>query len=360
MAAIHQLVAGFTNGDAISNEAIVMRGVFRSWGFESDIFCETKRVLPELRGQTRDLQNCRSDFKPDDIALLHLSMGSEVNDIFPQLSSKKAILYHNVTPSHYFDMINRQTSFSLARGQRQVASLAGVAQVNMADSTFNADEMTKLGYGNVQILPLVLDLEKLKTSFDRKTMRAYSDGTTNIIFVGRVAPNKKLEDVIKAFCYFHRFVKPDSRLILAGSYAGTERYQNILLTQARDLELSDVRFTSNIPQPQLNAIYKCGHLFLSMSEHEGFCIPVIESMAHDVPVLAYAAAAVPETMDGAGVLFHEKKFDAIAEMMGRMINDPALREAIIRKQQQRVARYAARDLVSELRRMLDPILPPGK
>ncbi|MDD4873257.1 MAG: glycosyltransferase [Kiritimatiellae bacterium] len=355
MTAIHQLVAGFANGDAISNEAVVMRKIFRSWGFPSDIFCERKRVLPELRSETRDLNECFSAFKPEDIALLHLSIGSDVNDLFLKLVSRKAILYHNVTPSHYFDLINRQTAFTLDKGRRQVAAMSNAAQINIADSKFNAAELTKLGYKNVQVLPLILDLQKLNDRPDGKTLRAYDGATKNILFVGRCAPNKKIEDIIKAFYYFHKFVEPDSRLIQVGSYAGTERYHNLLLTQIRDLELSDVRFTSSIPQSQLNAFYKCAHLFLSMSEHEGFCIPIIESMIHDVPVLAYSAAAVPETMDGAGVLFHKKQYEDIAEMMGQIINNSSLREAIISRQRERLARYAKRDLASEFRLMLDPL-----
>lgn len=357
MTAIHQLVAGFANGDAISNEAVVMRKIFRSWGFQSDIFCEKKRVLPELRPETRDISECHAEFNSDDIAFLHLSIGSDINDLFSKLSCKKSILYHNVTPSHYFDLINKQTAYTLDRGRKQVAALANAAQVNLSDSRFNAEELEKLGYRKVQVLPLVLDLQRLKDNPDRRTLNVYSDGTKNVIFVGRCAPNKKIEDIIKAFFYFHKHVEPDSRLILVGSYAGTERYQNLLLTQARELELSDVRFTSNIPQPQLNAIYKCAHIFLSMSEHEGFCIPVIESMVHDIPVLAYAAAAVPETMSGAGILFREKRYEEIAEMMGRLINDSLLRKSVLNGQRKRVAEYGSRDLAAELKQMLTPILP---
>jgi len=356
MTAIHQIVAGFAHGDAISNESIVMRDIFRSWGFQSDIFCEKKRILPELRGNARDLAECSAACGPDDVGLLHLSIGSDANDLFQTLRCKKAILYHNITPSHYFDLINKPTASCLEKGRRQTAMLANAAQVNMADSKFNAGELVQLGYKNVQVLPLVLDLKRLKDNPDKRTLRAYSDGKTNILFVGRCVPNKKIEDVIRTFFCFYKAVEPHSRLILVGSFAGAERYHNLLLTQARELEISDIRFTSSIPQSQLNAIYQTAHLFLSMSEHEGFCIPVIESMVHDVPVMAYAAAAVPETMDSAGVLFREKSPELVAEMMGRILRDSALRSAIIAKQRERIARYTGRDLVSELKQMLGPLI----
>ena len=118
MRAIHQLVAGFANGDAISNEVRVMRGLFRSWGYESDIYSEQKRILPELRGEARDLAASRGDFREEDVVLLHLSIGSDVNDVFPGLPGRKAILYHNITPPDYFYGVQDQTAHMLAlRGE---------------------------------------------------------------------------------------------------------------------------------------------------------------------------------------------------------------------------------------------------
>ena len=129
MRAIHQLVAGFSHGDAISNEALVMRGIFRSWGFESEIFCEHRRILPELRREARDAQTLAAAARPDDIALLHLSIGSDVNDIFPALPCRRAILYHNITPPDYFRGVQEQIAHLLARGREQANRLAGSAKV---------------------------------------------------------------------------------------------------------------------------------------------------------------------------------------------------------------------------------------
>lgn len=357
MKAIHQFVAGFSKGDAISNEALALRAVFRSWGFQSDIFSELKRILPELRKHARNVTEYASTATPEDIVLLHLSIGSPVNDIFASLPCQKAILYHNATPSHYFDLVNKKTARDLARGREQIKSLANTATVNIADSKFNANELVELGYRNVKLLPLLLDIDRLCSASDRKTLKKFDDDTVNVLFVGRCAPNKRIEDALKTFYYFHKSVEPDSRFIHVGSFAGTERYYYLLLTQARELGIDGfVHFAGSVPQSQLNAFYKCAHIFLCMSEHEGFCIPVIESMVHDVPVMAYAAAAVPETMDGAGILFHEKRFDMIAEIMGRLIRDAAFRSAVIREQQKRLARHMGRNLASELRQHLAPLL----
>ena len=359
MGAIHQFLAGFTNGDAISNEALVLRDIFRSWGHASEIFSDLKRILPELRRDAGHFADYAAAARPDDIVILHLSIGSPVNACFASLPCRKAILYHNITPSRYFEMINQETSARLAAGREQLAALANAAEVNLADSRFNADELLAAGYRRVDVLPLVLDTGTAAGACDKATLKRFGDGKVNVLFVGRCAPNKKIEDAVKAFFYFHRFVDSNSRFIHVGSFAGTERYYYLLVTQVRELGLRSVHFAGSVPEAQLNAFYKSADLFLCMSEHEGFCIPVLESMIHDVPVMCFAAGAVPETMDGAGVLFREKHFETIAEMMGRLSRDKALRNAVIKGQQERLARYRRRDLPGELRAHLAPLLSPA-
>ena len=349
MRAIHQFVAGYSHADAISNEAAVMRDIFRSWGCASEIFSELRRILPELRADAHDIMDAPQTVRPDDTVLLHLSIGSVVNEVFASLPCRKIILYHNITPADYFRGVQEEIAGHLARGREQARMLANVAEINLADSAYNADEFAAMGASDVQVLPLVLDLSKLRTGVDRRILKELGDGKTNILFVGRCAPNKRIEDLLYAFHYFQRYVEPDSRLILAGSYAGLESYYAYQLTVQRELKIRDIVFTGSIPQRALNACYRAADLFLCMSEHEGFCIPVIESMVMDTPVLAYAAAAVPDTMAGAGVLVAEKKYDLIAEMMGRLINDSAVREAVLEGQRQRIERYEARDLHAELR-----------
>jgi L-malate glycosyltransferase len=356
MRAIHQIVAGYANGDAISNEVRVMRALFRSWGCESQIYSEQKRILPELRGEARDLAASRGDFRPQDVVLLHLSIGSEVNDIFPGLPGRKALLYHNITPPDYFRGVQDQTAHILARGRQQAQALAGAAEVVMADSRFNAEEIAALGHANPQVLPLVLDFSMLRAKPDRRILRLYRDGLVNVLFVGRCAPNKRIEDLLNAFYYFQRYVQPASRLIHVGSYAGMEQYHALLLTRMRELQLKNVELVGSVRQAELNAYYEVSRAFLCLSDHEGFCIPLLEAMTHDVPVVAYAAGAVPETLDGAGVLVREKRYDLIAEVLGRVTEDEVLRKAILRGQRERLARYEQQDLATELKRYLAPLL----
>lgn len=356
MSAIHQFTAGFTARDAISNEALVLRKVFRKWGVKSDIYSETRRILPELRSEALDVSEAAATIQPGDVVLLHLSIGSVMNEVFAALPCRKAILYHNITPREFFRGVNEPVARSLENGRKQARALAGVATVTMACSRFNAAELEAMGYRGVGVLPLMLDFDQLRLAPDRRMLRRLGDGKTNVLFVGRGVPNKRLEDVLTAFAFFQGGVQPDSRLILAGSYAGMERYHAMLKIQVRNLRLKDVEFVGALRQEELNAAYRAAGLFLCMSEHEGFCIPLIESLCFGVPVLAYATAAVPETLDGSGVLFREKRFPDVAEMMGRLTTDQALRQAMLARQHERFARYTAQDLEGSLRAQLAPLL----
>jgi len=350
-------VAGFAKGDAISNEAALFRKIFRSWGHTSDIFCESRRIMPELRTDIGDVTEYVKKARHDDVVLLHLSIGSIVNDIFTRVPGRKAILYHNITPQSFFVPFQKQIARNLEKGREQMSKLAGAAGVIMADSRFNASELAEAGYRDVKQLPILLDSTNLCLPPDRKLLSQYGDGKINVVFVGRCVPNKKIEDVLQCFAYFQKTVEPRSRLILVGSYTGMERYFQLLTVMARDLRLDDTHFLGTLTQSRLNAIYRRASVFLCMSEHEGFCIPILESMINDVPVLAYSAAAVPETMAGAGVLFTEKRFEMVAEMIGQLTRNTKLRDNIIKGQRDRVASYHKRDLESELRQNLASLLP---
>lgn len=356
MPAIHQFSAGFARGDAISNEARVLRAMFRAWGHASDIFTEQRRMPADLRKDARDIEEAETSIAPDDIVLLHLSIGSPVNAMFARLKCKKAILYHNITPPDYFRGIQEEIAHHLRAGFEQVRALAGAADVNLAVSRFNAQELALMGYRNVKVMPMKLERGQWEGSLDRRILQEYGDGRTNILFVGRGAPNKRIEDLLFTHYYAQRYVDSDARLIHVGSYAGLERYQALLRTKAVELKLRNYVFAGSVPPDALRSYYAVATVFLCMSEHEGFCIPLVEAMAHRVPVLAFAAAAVPETMDGAGILLREKRFDVIAELIGRLSHDTALRESITAAQTRRLQRYLDQDFAAMWRAHLQPLL----
>jgi len=353
---IHQLVAGYSNGDAISNEARTLRSTFRSWGLQSEIYCESQRILPELRKDALDVQALPGDVAPEDVVMLHLSIGSDVNDLLPQLNCRKVIRYHNVTPHRYFSALNEQIALQLERGRAQVRQLAGVADLNLAVSAYNARELEEEGYTDVRVHPLVLELRRLQAKPNPEVIRKYDDGKLNILFVGRCAPNKRLEDLLHAVYYAQKYVDANVRLIHVGSFAGTEQYLALLQTLKRDLGMGKVDFVGSVPEADLCAYYQVADLFLCMSEHEGFGIPLLEAMQAGLPVMAYDSAAVSETMDGAGFLFREKLFDELAEWMVRLGRPGPLREQVLQGQRERLERYESLDVSQALRAHLEPLL----
>lgn len=352
--AVHQLVAGYSNGDAISNEARKIRQIFRSRGYQSEIYCESIRILPELRRDARDISLAGSEIGPNDLVMLHLSIGSVVNDVFPKLKGIKVLRYHNVTPPQYFRALNDHIARQLEWGREQMRALAPVADLNLADSQYNADELLENGYAHAHAHPLVLELKRLSAAPNPDVLSRYQDGLLNILFVGRCAPNKRIEDLLHALYYVQKYVEPATRLIHVGSFAGTEQYHAMLKAISRDLRLENVDMVGSVPEDHLCAYYQASHVFLCMSEHEGFGIPLLEAMQAEIPVLAYASAAVPETMDGAGLLFHEKHFDEMAEWIVRAGRDPALRARLLEGQRQRIARYESFDAETKL---LEHLLP---
>lgn len=353
--AIHQISAGYTNGDAISNEARRMRAIFRSWGFQSEIFSDASSILPELRSDCHDVRSLAAIVTEEDTVLLHFSIGSDVNEYLADLPCRKALRYHNITPHTYFTPVNAATAACLRRGRQQIDSLAGAADINIAVSKYNAAELEDRGFKDVSVLPILIDRDVLDGTPDRKALKDFTKTGTNILFVGRCAPNKRIEDLVQQFYYYHRFYNRDSTLIHVGSYNGTERYHFLIRGLVKDLGITEkVKFLGSVPQDVLNAAYKSADIFLSMSEHEGFCIPVIEAMHNGVPVVAYASSAIPDTMDGAGVLFSEKDYPLVAETIHRVASTDSLRDSIVGAQNARIERYFARDFETELRTIILP------
>lgn len=354
MPVIHQLVAGFRRGDAISNEALLIRDLLAAHGVQSDIFCPASNASPEDRALTKDIETLAAEVRPEDTALLHLSIGSRCNTVFPALKCRRIILYHNVTPPAFFERLQPATAQILDSGLREVKALARAADGVWADSAFNAEELRAMGYENPRVLPLIID-ENFGSSAVDETMRdrLARKGLVNLLFVGRVAPNKRHDALLRVFHAYQTTVNPASQLVIAGGSDGMEAYKSLLLGTVNTLMLRNVIFTKFVTPPELAACYATASAFVCMSDHEGFCAPLLEAMAWRVPVFANAAGAVPETLDGAGVLFGGAGPEHVAEAIGRVISDPGLRAAVVAGQDERLARFRARDVWAELSSALE-------
>jgi glycosyltransferase involved in cell wall biosynthesis len=188
-----------------------------------------------------------------------------------------------------------------------------------------------------------MDLAKYEKPMNAFLHRLFRDGRINILFVGRVAPNKKIEDLIKVTFYYKKFISPLVRLIIVGKTTALPAYYHALVKFADDFLLApeEICFTGHLPDDEMFAVYRAADVFLSLSEHEGFCLPLVESMIFDLPIIAYDSTAVPDTLDGAGILIRDKRAERVAELLDIVTRDQNLRENIIRGQRERLVKLQA-------------------
>ena len=217
----------------------------------------------------------------------------------------------------------------------------------LGDSDFNRRELEDVGYPETGVLPLLLDFSKFDREDDSVTHQIYLNGKFTILFVGRIIPNKKFEDVIKAFFYYTKYFNAESQLILAGDYRGQERYYSALCDFVDTLGVKNVYFTGHIDFPELAAFFKIADIYLSMSEHEGFGVPLLEAFYSRIPVVAFAAGAVEETMNSGGLLLREKDFFKTAAVLNKLEKDKSFRDNVMEGQLKALEKYG-RENVSRI------------
>lgn len=352
---VHQFVPGMAVGDAVTNHALEIQGILRRWNISSEIYSVPRHVSPHMKPLCRDYREHRGRTRQEDIAVYHFSIGSELSDYFRALPDKKVMIYHNITPQKFFNTVSLQKAKAVEEGRQQLRDLAPVPDLALGVSDFNRRELEQAGYRRTGVFPLVVNEKKWDTPANRAILNRYRDNAVNILFVGRMAPNKRIEDVIQFFYVYQKTIRPCSRLLLVGSQTGMEKYYAYLKALCQELDLRDVVFTGHITDEDLNTYYRVADLYVCMSEHEGFCMPLLEAMHFGVPVMAYDAAAIAETLGGAGVLVKEKNYQILAEMAERMINDIALREKFLEKQKERLADFSLEKTEERLKNYLESL-----
>lgn len=353
---IYQLIAGFTFFDAISNETEHFDSLFKRFGFDSYICCPEKNTDPLKKDKVIFPSQLKID--KEDIVIYHFSNGCELTDIFINCNAKKVIRYHNITPDRFFSPFDSQKALILRNGREELKRLKGTSDLTLADSAYNAKELTENGFGETHVLPILFETKQLDEKPNLSILNKIKKSTTtNILFVGRVAPNKKIEDVIKTFAVYNKIINPDSVLTLAGSYLGSESYMKFLKYIAFKLEVDDkIVFTGSIAQCDLNAYYKGADVFLCMSEHEGFCVPLLECMHFDLPIIAYKESAVPETLADSGILITEKNYNLIAFLIDYLLNNKALLKQITINQRKRLNSFDKTETEKKLKQFIDSLI----
>lgn len=357
--AVHQLVPRLSYGDAIGNQVRALRRLFQAWGYASQIFADAwdERLAGECQPSSRYARVSQAK----NLLLLHYGAG-----VSSQLSAltwpdKVVLYYHNLTPAHYYYRTTGAFAAQLVEARRNLARLAGRVPA-VAGSPYNRQELEAMGFRVVAEVPYFLALaeldEGLRTPAAAALLKQYqAPGTRTWLHVGRLAPNKRLEDIVNAFYYYHRFIYPHSRLLLVGSTTGNERYVEALRRQIEQLELQAAVILTGAygPAEGLGVFYTLADVYVCLSEHEGFCLPLVEAMHYNVPVLAYAAAGIPFTLGQAGVQFTQKNYPVIAEMVDEVIVNEPFRRQLIAGQRARLAEFTPERCRTQVRAALEAL-----
>jgi glycosyltransferase involved in cell wall biosynthesis len=334
---VEQFLPSLHYGDAVGNSTLALHRFLLAHGVESRV------IAMNCDASVRDQAVMFSDYRPDPAAIkiLHFAIPSPLSDFFLQLQGKKVLIYHNITPSIFFAGYSDDLVRITAAGREELRKLDRCFDLCIGDSSYNADELRGLGFANVRVFPLLVNL----ADYDQEPSRPYAallkNERKNIMFAGRVSPNKKVEDLIKVIFFYKKYISPAVRLIIVGNTLTLPKYYLAVqdLVSRFHLTSEDVFFTGHLPFDEFLAVYRLADVFLSMSEHEGFCLPLLESCYFQVPVAAFDAAAVAETLDGAGLLFRDKDSALVAGLVEQMLEKEPLRQRLKTLAAERIGRY---------------------
>ena len=348
---VNQWVPAAHHGDAIGDSARRVRDLLRAMGHESELYALT--IDDDLRHDVRPFADPAAT--RGQLTIFHYALPSPMTEAFAALGSGRVLQYHNVTPASYFAPYDPALFRLAALGRDELATLAGRVDLALGDSEYNRQELEALGFGRTGVFPIAVDTSRVTQPARRPALDTIlDDGLVNFLFVGRIAPNKKIEDIIRLAEFYKRYVDAYYRFIFVGRVDVVPRYYSMIRALMTEFRFLNDRFifTGPISDEELAVYYRHAAVYISMSEHEGFCVPLVEAMAADVPVLAYAAAAVPDTLGGAGVQFAPKDLEYAAELLGALAFDDGLRARVIAGQRRRLVDFGDARVTRELTALL--------
>lgn len=345
---IHQWVPAAHRGDAIGDSARTVRDLLRGLGHDSEIFALT--IDDDMRGEV--LRFGDAEATRGDVTIFHFALPSPMTEAFANLRGAKVLQYHNITPAPFFAAYDPGLFRLAALGRRELATLAGRVDLALGDSDFNRRELEALGFGRTGVMPIAVNTARITGAPRRPALeKILGDGLINVLFVGRIVPNKKIEDHIRLAEMYKRYVDAYYRFIFVGRYDGVPRYHAQIRALLDEYKMLPDRFwfTGPVPDEDLAAFYRWADAYVSLSEHEGFCVPLVEAMAADVPVVAYGAGAVPETLGGAGLTFAPKDLEVAAELLASVIYDRDVRDRVLDGQRRRLQDFAPARIEAQLK-----------
>jgi glycosyltransferase involved in cell wall biosynthesis len=337
---VHQWVPAAHRGDAVGDSARRVRDLLRGMGHDSEIFALT--IDDDLRREIRPFSDSAS--RTGDVTIFHYALPSPMSAAFTALAHGRILQYHNVTPARFFAPYAPSLFRLAVIARKELGDLASAADLALGDSAYNRRELDEMGFVRTDVMPIAVDTDRLMKAPRQPVLEEIlDDGLVNFLFVGRIAPNKKIEDHIKLAEQYKRYVDAYYRFIFVGRFDVVPQYYAAIRGLLSEYKMLEDRFifTGPVPDAELAAYYRAASVYISLSEHEGFCVPLVEAMAMDVPVLAYSAAAVPDTLGGAGVQFAPKDLEYAAELLGLLAFEESPREEVIAGQRRRLDDFAA-------------------
>ena len=340
-------------GDAITNHTLEMHKVLTKWGFDSDIFSEMicddriKRMAKADNKYRYHLDN------KEDILIYHYSIYCDNIKLYRSSNNIKIFEYHNITPPNFVKDYDDNLYRVCKRGRDELKHLTNCS-ICIGDSEYNRRELIQYGFNEEKsdVLPIFLHYDEYdNVDINAELYEMFDDDYINILFVGRIAPNKKIEDVIKAFGAFKR-IHAKSRLFLVGARF-LDKYDHKLNNLIHNLNLTDLIITDRVSLSDLKTYYQLATIFLCMSEHEGFCVPLIESMYFKIPIIAYNSSAIPFTLGNSGILVNKKNYLEIAEMIEIISEDSKLRNQIIKSQTERLNYFRRDNVEKQMKKIIE-------
>lgn len=351
---VNQWVPAAHQGDAVGDHTRMVRDLLRSWGHDSAVYAIT--IDPDLEGDVRPWSDPGA--RDGDVTIFHFAAPSPMTAAFGTMPGRRVLQYHNVTPARFFAPFDAGLARMAGAGRAELATLADRVDLAVGDSDYNRRELESLGFRRTAVVPILVDTDRLARAGRVPSLECLlQDGLTNILFVGRIAPNKKIEDHIRLAEHYKRYVDASYRFIFVGRYDVVPGYYTAIQSLIATYRMLPERFwfAGRVPDDELAAYYRHAHAYVSLSEHEGFCVPLVEAMAMDVPVLAYASAAVSETLGGAGVSFAPKDLEQAAELLGALVYDEPFRQDVVVGQRRRVRDFDRARVEPALRSMLETV-----
>jgi len=348
---IIQLSINLVYGDGIGNTIILMDRVISRY-YEtiiatkqlSDNYVEHPRIYIFSNINELDIQS-------DDIVIYHFGGKDSLGDEIIDIKCKRIVLYQNVTYPFFYNGIDSVVEKHCAEGQRYIRNTVGCFMKAIAPSRFSCNELVSMGWkeSDVYDLPLPVFISNKQQCIVNKT-----EGKRRFLFVGRIVPNKKIEDVIRIFNYYRKNYYNNSYLTIVGSH-NNDAYHSALIKYISSNDITNIEFLNHVSDEILEQVYLESDIYLCMSEHEGFCMPLIEAMSYRIPVVAYAATAVPDTMGSAGILVERKESRYVCDKINRLFEDNQYYEEIIRLQSQHVNHYIRNDYEEELINIIEAV-----